>query len=134
MEQPDTDMNDETRLDLLNAISAWDRAMIANDPDAIGEFMTEDWLIVGPDGNVTGKGAFLAQVRSGDLTHDTMTSEDPSVRLYGDCGVVLSHGISGGRYQGRAFREHERASSVFVRRDGRWRCVLTHLSKLEASA
>ena len=113
---------------------AWDAAMVTNDADAIGEFMADDWLIVGSDGRVSDKASFLAHVRSGALTHDTMTSEDLTVRLYGDTAVVLSRGVSGGLYNGRAFREYERASSVFVKRGGRWRCVLTHLSKLELPA
>ena len=52
------------------------------------------------------------------------------VRVYGDTAVVVSRGVSGGTYQGQPFRELERASCVFVREEGRWRCVLTHLSRL----
>jgi len=106
--------------------------MIGNDPDAIGAFMADDWVLIGSDGRASDKASFLDLVRSGALTHDVMTSEDVTVRLYGDAAVVMSRGVSGGLYRGRAFRELERVSSVFVRQGGHWRCVLTHLSKLEA--
>ena len=76
------------------------------------------------------KPTFLALVESGALTHDVMTSEDFNVRVYGDTAVVTARGVSGGKYQGHAFREVERSSSVFVRQDGQWRCVLTHLSRI----
>ena len=119
--------------ELVEASYAWDRAMVSNDADAIGEFMADDWLIVGADGRESDKSTFLGHVRTGDLTHDTMTSDTIHVRLYGDTAVVLSEGISGGCFRGSPFRQHERASSVFVRQDGRWRCVLTHLSVLAPS-
>jgi ketosteroid isomerase-like protein len=116
--------------ELIRVAHDWDRAMIANDADAIGRYMADDWTIVGSDGRVGGKADFLALVRSGALTHDVMTSEDFNVRVYGDTAVVIARGISGGKYQGQAFREVERASSVFVRQAGQWRCVLTHLSRI----
>ena len=116
--------------DLIQVAHDWDRAMVGNDADAIGRYMADDWTIVGSDGRVGDKAGFLALVRSGALTHDVMTSEDLRVRVYGDTAVVLARGVSGGKYQGQAFREVERSSCVFVRQQGQWRCVLTHLSRI----
>jgi ketosteroid isomerase-like protein len=116
--------------ELTRVTSQWDRAMVENDADAIGRFMADDWTIIGTDGRVGDKATFLQLVRSGSLTHDVMESEDLSIRVYGDTAVVTARGVSGGRYQGQAFREVERSSCVFVREDGQWRCVLTHLSRI----
>ena len=116
--------------ELAAIAAAWDQAMVSNDPEAIGRFMADDWLIVGSDGEATDKPTFLEQVRSGRLTHDTMTTADIQVRRYGDVAVLLATGVSAGMFQGRRFREQERQSNVFVRADGNWRCVLTHLSRL----
>ena len=116
----------------LAAIAAgWDEAMVANDPEAIGHFMADDRIIVGADGGTTDKPTFLEQVRSGRLTHDTMTTTDIEVRRYGDTAILLATGVSAGTFEGRRFQEHERQSNVFVRTDGEWRCVLTHLSRLD---
>lgn len=104
--------------------------MIGNDPDAIGAFMAEDWVIVGPDGAVNGKAGFLALVASGELTHDVMTTRDMQVRVYGQTAVTVASGTSGGRFRGSPFLLTERVSCVFVEQDGRWVCVLTHLSSL----
>ena len=116
--------------DLIEVIHAWDRAMVTNDAVAIGRFMAEDWVIVGSDGASSDKARFLGLVKSGALTHDVMTSEDLSVRIYGDTAVVTSRGVSGGKYQGQPFRETERVSCVFVKQEGDWKCVLTHLSRM----
>ena len=123
-------MNGNTEEELIRVAHDWDRAMVENDAEAIGRYMADDWTIVGSDGSVGDKATFLGLVKSGALTHDVMTSEDFSVRIYGDTAVVTARGVSGGKYQGQAFREVERSSCVFVRQEGQWRCVLTHLSRI----
>jgi ketosteroid isomerase-like protein len=117
--------------ELAAAVRAWDDAMVTNDAAAIGAFMTDDWIIVGPDGNVDGRERFLSLITSGDLTHHTMTSEDLVIRVQGDSAVVIADGVSAGAFRGRPFSEHERSSNVFVRRDGRWVCLHTHVSTLK---
>lgn len=116
--------------ELIGVAHAWDRAMVANDPEEIGAYMADDWTIIGPDGSVVDKTTFLELLQSGKLTHDVMESHDLKVRVYGDTAVVTARGISGGQYQGESFYLVERASCVFVRQQGRWRCVLTHLSHI----
>lgn len=111
---------------------AWDRAMIENDPEAIGQFMADDWTMIGPDGKVTDKAIFLGLVQSGALTHDEMSTDEVNVRVYGNTAVTMARGISGGKFKGYAFREVERVSCVFVKQNSKWRCVLTHLSRMEA--
>ena len=124
-------LSDRATMELRDVTEAWDRAMVANDPDAIGLYMTDDWTIVGPDGSMNTKQPFLELVRSGLLTHNVMESHDLDVRVYGDAAVVLARGISGGAYDGQPFHMVERVSSMFIRRGGSWRCVLTHLSRLD---
>jgi ketosteroid isomerase-like protein len=118
--------------ELVAVAHAWDEAMVSNDAEAIGQYMADEWTIVGQDGGMTGKADFLALVRSGDLTHDVMTTEDPLVRIYGGTAVTIARGVSGGTFHGRPFRVVERVSCVFVRHPDGWKCVLTHLSPLVA--
>ena len=123
-------MDESTREELVRVANDWDRAMVANDAEAIGRYMADDWTIIGPDGSVGDKRTFLQLVESGALSHDVMESDDLTVRVYGDTAVVTARGVSGGQYQGQRFREVERSSCVFVRQEGHWKCVLTHLSRL----
>lgn len=116
--------------ELISVAHDWDHAMVANDPDAIGRYMADDWMIVGADGSVIDKPTFLGLVKSGALSHDVMTSEDLTVRVYADAAVVIARGVSGGLYRSQRFLETERSSNVFVKQEGQWRCVLTHLSRL----
>ena len=123
-------MSGELEEELIAVAHEWDRAMVENDAEAIGRYMADDWTIIGPDGSVGDKATFLGLVKSGALTHDVMESEDFHIRVYGDTAVVTARGVSGGKYQGQPFREVERSSCVFIRQEGQWRCVLTHLSRL----
>jgi len=34
-----------------------------------------------------------------------------------------------GKFMGQEFSTQERATDVFVKHDGRWQCVLTHLTR-----
>jgi len=116
--------------ELICVATEWDRAMVENDAETIGRYLSDDWTIVGSDGNVSDKATFLGLIQSGALTHDVMESHEMKVRVYGDTAVVLAKGVSGGKYQGQAFREVERVSCVFVRQNEQWKCVLTHLSRI----
>ena len=115
---------------LISTTHAWDRAMVTNDPEAIGLYMADDWTIIGPNGSISDRATFIELIRSGKLTHDVMASHDLTVRVYGDTGVVTARGVSGGQYQGEPFYLVERVSCVFVRQRDSWRCVLTHLSQM----
>jgi ketosteroid isomerase-like protein len=123
-------MDDRVTQELIRVSHDWDRSMVANDPDAIGRYMADEWVIIGSDGSVGDKNGFLALVRSGDLSHDVMETYDLNVRIYGETAVLSARGVSGGQYRGQRFHEIERVSCVFVRQSGQWRCVLTHLSRL----
>jgi ketosteroid isomerase-like protein len=125
-------MTKTAELELIRLEEEWGRAMVRNDAEEIGRFVADDWTIIGPDGSVSDKAAFLELVKSGALTHDVMEAKDIKVRLYGDTAVITARGVSAGQYRGQAFRVVERVSDVFVREDGQWLCILTHLSRIAA--
>lgn len=112
----------------------WSAAIVANDPDRIGSFMTNDWVIVSGRG-VGSREEFLGHVRSGDLTHSAMRDTGSfRVRVYGDAGdtaVVTGRATNTAYFRGRRFDADEWVTDVFVRRDGRWKCALTHLTTAE---
>ena len=117
-----------TQDDLMDFCKLWDKAMVSNDADEISNFMSDDWVIVGTEGGITSKTSFLSSIKSGDLTHDTMDSEDVRVKVYGEMGVLTSKGTSGGIYKDQPFSFYEWSTSVFIRELGKWKCILTMLT------
>jgi ketosteroid isomerase-like protein len=61
--------------------------------------------------------------------HEMMESDDMRVRVYGDSAVVTALTRTKGIFMGQDFRTQERATDVFVKLDGRWQCVLSHLTR-----
>lgn len=123
-------MNETTEQELKRISTEWDRAMVANDADEIARYVTDDWVLIGTDGNVGSRDDFLDLVRSGELSHDVMDSSDFRIRVYGDAALLVARGVSGGKFRGETFHLVERVSCMFVRQNGQWRCASTHLSEI----
>src|SRR3989442_12762699 len=80
----------EAQEEILELKREFGEAMIQNDADAIGLFLSDDWTIIDPDGDVIDKPRFLAVIRSGALEHEAMDSEDIRVRTYPDSATVTA--------------------------------------------
>jgi ketosteroid isomerase-like protein len=118
----------DVQQELINLEKDFEKAVVSNDVDAIGRFLTDDWVIVDPNGEIIDKARFLGVIKSGTLTHELMESEDVIVRNYGKGAVVTALTKSKGKFAGQEFTTQERATDVFVRRNGRWQCVFSQLT------
>ena len=115
--------------ELLKLENAFAEAIVQNDLEGIGRIVADDWIIIDPNGEIVDRTRFFEVIKSGALTHDTMESKDLRVRVYGDSAVVTAITSAKGKFMGQEFSTQERATDVFVKRAGRWQCVLTHLTK-----
>jgi ketosteroid isomerase-like protein len=115
--------------ELLKVERDFATAVLSNDVDAIGKFLTDDWAIVDADGGVIDKAHFLSVIKSGTLVHEEMELDDLTVRAHGDSGVVTTITSTKGKFAGQEFTTQERATDFLVKRDGRWQCVFSQLTK-----
>jgi ketosteroid isomerase-like protein len=115
--------------ELLKLENEFAEAIVNNNLEGIGRLVTDDWIIIGPDGEIVDRARFFEVIKSGALTHDMMESEDLRVRVYGDSAVVTALTRTRGKFMGQDFSTQERATDVFVKRDGQWQCVLSHLTR-----
>jgi len=115
--------------ELLKVEKEFAKAIVKNDLEGIERLVAVDWIIVGPDGEIVERARFFEVIKSGAMTHDAMESEDFRIRVYGDSAVVTGITRTKGKFMGQEFSTQERATDVFVKRDGRWQCVLTHLTR-----
>jgi ketosteroid isomerase-like protein len=119
----------EAEEELLKLEKAFAEAIVSNDLEGIGRLVADDWIIIDSDGGIVDRTRFFEVIKSGALTHEMMESEDFRVRVYGDSAVVTGVTRTKGKFMGQEFSTQERATDVFVKRDGRWQCVLTHLTR-----
>jgi uncharacterized protein (TIGR02246 family) len=117
-----------SRAELLNAEQEWADAIVSNDSERIARFMADDWVMVSDTG-ISPRQQFLAAVESGDLSHSAMQIvSDARIRVYGETAVVTGRMTNTAHYQGHQTDSDEWTTDVFVRRNGRWLCVLTHIT------
>ena len=120
----------EAEEELLKLEKEFAQAIVSNDLEGIGRIVADEWVIIDPNGDIVDRTRFFEVIKSGALTHDMMESENFRVRVYGDSAVVTAVTRSKGKFMGQEFSTQERATDVFVKREGRWQCVLTHLTRL----
>jgi len=120
---------DTMQEELLRLEKELAQAVVKNDADAVGRFLSDDWIIVDPDGGIVDKPRFLGVIRSGALSHEMMKSDDVRVRTYENTAVVTALTTTKGRFMGQDFTSCERATDIFVKQDDRWRCVFTQLTR-----
>ena len=120
----------DSEKEILEVERKFGEAMIQNDAEAIGRILSDDWIIIDPDGGVIDKSRFLDVIKSGALKHEAMDSEDIRVRTYPNIATVTAVTHTRTKYLGKEFTTHERSTDVFVKKDERWQCVLTHLTTL----
>ena len=127
------DNNDKeaTKQELLKFGADWAEAMVSNDAERIGSFMSDDWVIVSERG-ISTKERFMSFVESGSLTHSAFEmASDARVEVYGDTAVMTIRVKNTAHFGGQQFDADEWASDVFVKRDGRWLCVLSHITTVD---
>ncbi|MER7112755.1 nuclear transport factor 2 family protein [Streptomyces sp. NPDC000229] len=114
--------------ELADVVAEWAAAIVANDAERIGAHMTDDWVIVSQSGVAT-REHFLSLVASGELTHSAMELVgEPRVRIHGDMALFTGRITNTAHYGGERFDADEWTTDVFMRKDGRWRCVLSHIT------
>jgi ketosteroid isomerase-like protein len=121
-------MEENTHTLIVDSACEWAEAMAANDADRIESFMADDWVIVSERG-VSTKEQLMGFIRSGALTHSRfeMTGE-PRVQVYGETAVLTCRAVNTAHFGGEMFEADEWTTDVFVKRNGRWLCVLSHIT------
>jgi ketosteroid isomerase-like protein len=120
----------EAEEELLKIEKAFAELIVKNDLEGIGRLVADEWIIIDPNGQIVDRTRFFEVIKLGALVHDMMESQDFRVRVYGDTAVATGVTRAKGKFMGQEFSTQERATDVFVKRDGRWQCVLTHLTRL----
>ncbi|MGH3314341.1 MAG: nuclear transport factor 2 family protein [Streptomyces sp.] len=113
-------------------VADWAAAIVSNDAARIAAFMADEWVMVSESG-VTSKERFLSFVESGDLTHSAMDLINRArVKVYGDTAVFTGRVTNTAHYRDQRFDADEWTTDVFVKRDGRWLCVLSQITAASA--
>jgi ketosteroid isomerase-like protein len=101
-----------------------------NDSAWFERMFADDYLMVLPDSSTLTKARAVAELRSREITWKSATGEDMQVRVYGDTAVVTGRFLGKGVYKGKPLNEHQRFTSVWAKRDGRWQAIAEHATDM----
>ncbi|MGA2050455.1 MAG: nuclear transport factor 2 family protein [Terracidiphilus sp.] len=106
------------------------RALQNNDVDGIARCLSDDWAVISARGGVAeGKSIFPEGIKQGYLTRKAYEVSEPRVHLYGNVALVTAKVHTSGTFGGKPFDVMERATDVWIWKDGSWKCVLSHETK-----
>lgn len=108
--------------------NAFNQAMVSNDIIRIADCISDDWVLVTPEVGPVSREGMLDAIGSGRLTHDRMVKTLVRAKVYGDVAVVTGRGQNTGTFRGAPIAADEWITDIYRRIDGRWLCVLTHLT------
>jgi ketosteroid isomerase-like protein len=106
----------------------WNTSIELNDIITMEKFMHDEWIIFSGDGKMTTKQMFLQSVKNGDLVHTKMDFKILSAKIFGDTGIIIQRGTSAGKWQGKDFSFYEVASSVYIKKNNKWKAVQTMIA------
>ena len=118
--------------ELLKLEREWLDSYVRRDAAAMDRNVADDFTITYPNGAVSTKAQTMADlVRPGPADPSlTFTTEDTKVRLYGDAAVLTGRVIEKRRRDNREITIGSRYTDTYVRRQGRWQVVASHLGRL----
>lgn len=109
------------------------QAQIRADAKALDRIYAPDFIGVGPSGTVRTKPQVLQDFTSGNLSFQSITTDDVQIRVYGNTAVETGRSTMNGQDKGRTVPRDTRFTRVWVKQQGRWRLVANHYSSLVVS-
>ena len=110
---------------------AWLDAYEQRDEKAMNAIVAERFTITFPDGSRQTKPEIIASIkaaRSSGRPAPKFHTEDVQARVYGDTVILIGRVVTEWQRDGKAMKEQQRYTDTYVKRDGRWQVVASHLS------
>lgn len=111
------------------------QSLVKGDTAAPQRILAEEYVGVSGDGKIETRPQAVA-ARHRDTTSrsafvpDDIQFDSTTVQVYGDAALALVRATARGRSGGQSMTVSLRNSDMFVRRDGRWQLVSSHLSQI----
>ncbi len=109
-------------------------AAIKGDTGAMDALLSDDWVVIGPDGGVGGKAQNMRDFKDGSVAFEAMDPSEVKVRVYGDAAVVTSRIHAKLKMKGEKIDNHVRVSEFYAKQGGKWQCVSTQVTSIAGQA
>lgn len=112
---------------------AWLDAYEKYDAKAMEAIVADDFTITFTDGSIQTKAQIMAWIkapRAANAPTSKFYTEEVQARVYGDTVVLIGRVVTEWQKDGKPVREQNRYTDTYVKRDGRWQVVASHLSNV----
>jgi uncharacterized protein (TIGR02246 family) len=112
---------------------AWLDAYEQYDAKAMETIVANDFMITFPDGSMQTKPQILESIkapRNPANPSSRFYTEDVQARVYGDTVILMGRVVSEYQRDGKTVKDQSRYTDTYVKRDGRWQVVASHLSNV----
>jgi len=106
-------------------------AKVRGDAEFLARAWAEDYTYTTTRGEARTREQGLADYRSGAVKWEYRRMEEVQARIYGNAAIVTARAALKGRVRGQEREETIRLTDVYLKRDGRWRLVALHESRVE---
>jgi len=108
-----------------------ERDWLDADAEAVERIEADDFTITYGDGTVRDKAQYIDMVRHGTRNPNaSQWTEDSKVRVYGDTAVITGRYIYKVRDKDKETVSESRYTDTYIRKNGRWQVVASHLSNI----
>jgi ketosteroid isomerase-like protein len=108
----------------------WADALVKRDQVVIDRIESPDWMLTDAEGNLVSKAKVDADLKSGALVFESVHNDELRVRVFGDTAIAYGLVTEKIKFQGKNTSDQCRFTDVFIKRDGRWQAISTHLSRV----
>ena len=126
-----TTANPEDEKAILQVEQNWCEAFRTNNVDAIAAIEDEDYTLTNSRAELSTRSDDIVQAKAHAIEYSKFDNHNQNVRLYGDTAVVTGitslEGIAGDK----PFKLDLRFTDILVRRNGEWKAVAGHVTKVE---
>ena len=112
----------------------WLDAYEQNDADAMERIVADDFLITFPNGSMQTKPQLVTMIKAARRAGQSRMkfyTEGVQSRAYGETVILTGRVVAEYERDGKTVKEPSRYTDTYVRRDGRWQVVASHLSNVE---
>lgn len=112
---------------------AWLDAYEQHDAKAMDAIVADDFTITFPDGSIQTKQQILDSIKAprkpGSPSLKFYT-EDVQARVYGETVILIGRVVTEYLRDGKTVKEQSRYTDTYIRRQGRWQVIASHLSNV----
>jgi len=123
---------DETKIIALENL--WNQMQLQHDADAMRKLLDDDFVFTDYDGTVLSKTQFLESIRDKSYQLSVETSDNMKLHRHGDTVVVIGATHEKGTFKGKPYQHQGRFTDTWMKKNGQWLCIASHLSAISKPA